>query len=179
MHYDGARNIVKRIYSEGHQVGSGTLCHSRLGRLPFDQMTFEMLNNDWMIQQTIGFSPLYMRIPHGSYTSTLIKHLIEMGYVVVDHNADSGDSGISSAGNPGTQAVIEFDKSISYHSGASPQTHSFITLHNEWVSNGHSGIQAIVQKYRKLGYTFVTVGECLGHSDPQSWYRVHDFNELA
>ncbi|KAJ1339720.1 hypothetical protein BSLG_005626 [Batrachochytrium salamandrivorans] len=150
MHYDGARNIVRRMYDEGHQVGSGTLCHSRLGRLPFDQMTFEMLNNDWMIQQTIGFSPLYMRIPHGSYTSTLIKHLIEMGYVVVDHNADSGDSGISSAGNPGTQAVIEFDKSISYHSGASPQTHSFITLHNEWVSNGHSGIQAIVQKYRKL-----------------------------
>ncbi|KAJ8329099.1 hypothetical protein QVD99_004809 [Batrachochytrium dendrobatidis] len=179
MHYDGARNIVKRIYSEGHQVGSGTLCHSKLSQLSPLDISLEMSNNDWMIQQTIGLSPVYMRTPHNEQGPKVIKQLVGMGYVVVSHNVDSGDSDIDGAGNPGTQAVIEFDKSISHHHGASPKTHSFITLHNEWVENGHSGIQAIVQKYRKLGYTFVTVGECLGQPNPKSWYRVRDFKKLA
>ncbi|KAJ1339719.1 hypothetical protein BSLG_005625 [Batrachochytrium salamandrivorans] len=141
MHYDGARGIVKRIYSEA---------------------------NNWP-QSSLHANP------HNEQGPKVIKQLVGMGYVVVSHNVDSGDSDIDGAGNPGTQAVIEFDKSISHHSGASPKTHSFITLHNEWVENSHSGIQAIVQKYRKLGYTFVTVGECLGQPNPKSWYRVRDF----
>ncbi|KAK5669042.1 hypothetical protein QVD99_004806 [Batrachochytrium dendrobatidis] len=179
LHDADAQAILRRIHDNGHQVGSGTLGHSKPNHLSPEQIAFEMLNNDWMIQEELGISPLYMRIPHGSYTSALIKQLIDMGYVVISHNVDSSDWAVAESSDPATKAIEEFDRSVSHHSGASPETHSFITLHHEWVENGHIGVRAIVEKYHNFGYKFVTVGECLGYPYAKDWYRIRDFNELA
>ncbi|EGF80802.1 hypothetical protein BATDEDRAFT_24715 [Batrachochytrium dendrobatidis JAM81] len=171
--------IVKRICDEGHQVGSGSLSYSRLGRISPEEVALEMLNNDWMIQKVIGASPLYMRLPHGDTSPEVIKQLMEMGYIVVGSNLDSYDLSIGDVNDSGETALANFDKGHDGFPTSDIQVKSHITLNHEDVKNNHLGIRKIIEKYRKIGYKFITVGECLSQPDPQSWYRVRDFNEFA
>ncbi|KAK5669049.1 hypothetical protein QVD99_004813 [Batrachochytrium dendrobatidis] len=171
--------IVKRICDEGHQVGSGSLSYSRLGRISPEEVALEMLNNDWMIQKVIGASPLYMRLPHGDTSPEVIKQLMEMGYIVVGSNLDSYDLSIGDVNDSGETALANFDKGHDGFPTSDIQVKSHITLNHEDVKNNHLGIRKIIEKYRKIGYKFITVGECLSQPDPQSWYRVRDFKEFA
>ncbi|KAJ1339715.1 hypothetical protein BSLG_005621 [Batrachochytrium salamandrivorans] len=92
-------------------------------------------------------------------------------------NLDSYDLRIGDVNDSGETALANFDKG---HDGFPRLIYrSNRTSHNhEDVKNNHLGIRKIIEKYRKIGYKFTTVGESLRQPDPQSWYRVRDFNEI-
>ncbi|OAJ43633.1 hypothetical protein BDEG_26975 [Batrachochytrium dendrobatidis JEL423] len=171
--------IVKRICDEGHQVGSGSLSYSKLNGISPEEVALEMLNNDWMIQNVIGASPIYMRLPYSHTSPEVIRQLMDMGYIVVGSNLNSGDLRIGDVDDSGEAMLASFDQGRGDFPMSNIEVESLITLNHEDVKNGHLGIRKIIEKYSGFGFKFVTVGESLRQPDPQSWYRIRDFNEFA
>ena len=110
-----------------------------------------------------------MRPPFGSLSSSSNAAIWSWGYKIVWRNILSADFEYASKPNAIELMTAEYDKSLQ---GKNSSTSSFISLEHdsipitvkEWTS-------IAIQKIKNLGYSFVTVGECLGDADRSNWYR--------
>jgi len=152
--------IIKRMYDEGHVIGSHTFNHQDLTQLSPDQMIQEMQSIEDAIYNVIGKRPAFMRPPYGTGNGnpTFMSTLESFGmnaactWAVDPMDWDNG-------GNV-AYAKMVFDQlngegviSLNHldYNGASPQ--GIIELST-------TEIELMLAK----GYTPVTMEECLGMS---------------
>ncbi|XJO74906.1 hypothetical protein BDV3_005660 [Batrachochytrium dendrobatidis] len=160
-------SILRRAYTEGHQIASHTLTHPDLTSLNAAQMWTEMSQNDILIRNIIGKSPVYMRPPYGSINALVLSAMATWGYQVVTWNLDSGDW----AHNNDSNMIAENDASYANDMAGHPiPATPFISLQHDFVINEINWALHVITKFKNLGYSFVTVGECLGVPASQ-WYR--------
>jgi len=76
------KEIVKRMYNEGHIIGSHTWSHADLNTLSKDQIKKEMTKLEDVLVEYIGKKPAFMRPPYGSGTdnSKVVEVLSSLGY---------------------------------------------------------------------------------------------------
>jgi len=61
-----AKEIVKRMYKEGHTIGSHTWSHANLEEISRDEIILEMTKLEEVLQEYIGKKPAFLRPPYGS-----------------------------------------------------------------------------------------------------------------
>ncbi|ORY20934.1 glycoside hydrolase/deacetylase, partial [Neocallimastix californiae] len=158
--------IVKRMYNEGHVVGSHTFNHKDLTTLSADQIKSEMTQLEDAISQAIGKKPAFMRPPYGSGNGNqnVMSTLGSLGYTAaITWNLDSGDW---------DNKDINYAKQV--FSGANGQG-SISLNHLQYNGSTKESIIALVSAEIDImlskGYTPVTMDKCLGLNAYQYYYN--------
>ncbi|KAJ3362806.1 chitin deacetylase [Kappamyces sp. JEL0680] len=160
--------LLKKMYAQGHFIGSHTLNHADLTTLSYQDMWNQMYQNDVVIQKIIGVRPTYMRTPYGAgsvpASPTVQAALASWGYKsLVWLNLDSQDFA-----NNGLSNALQLDQANYQNAlgNASPKYNSFITLqHDPLQSTVYEFVPWAIDYVRSMGYRLVTIDECLGIND--------------
>ncbi|KAG0047902.1 hypothetical protein BGZ83_007123 [Gryganskiella cystojenkinii] len=157
--------VVKRAFSEGHQIASHTWGHKDLGTATEGEVADEMTRLDEAFKSIIGVRPLFMRPPFGNLNWASENYLSKNGYKIINWGIDTNDWR-----HPGNiDASLEVYKSFLTRSGA--HRHGFIGLEHDTLGTTAERLAPMIIKYAKeQGFEIVTVGACLG-LDPSQWYR--------
>jgi len=167
-----AVEIVKKIYKAGHTIGSHTYHHKDLFEAIDDGTMKE--NIDAMtdkIEDIIGVRPAYFRPPcgNGGYvesdskkkkmTEEIQKYLGERGYSIIMWGTDTRDWEHKEK----TEKVIETLNEELASPGVSPKTNSYIALfHDVYDTTVSLNLPNVIEYVQGLGYTFVSLPECIG-----------------
>ncbi|GME62723.1 Chitin-binding type 1 [Neofusicoccum parvum] len=161
--------IITRMVNEGHQVASHTFSHQNLNEITSAERFDQMVKNEMAIRNVLGYFPTYMRPPYNTClrTAGCVDDLEALGYHIIKYNVDTKDY------ENLTPELIQNSKDIFSEAldGGNASSSNFIIgnhdIHPQTVTNL---TQFIIDEGTAQGYTFVTVGECLG--DPAgNWYR--------
>ena len=56
--------LLKRVHAEGHEIGNHSMTHPRLPSLDIEGVQREILGNQELIQEELGFKPVLFRAPY-------------------------------------------------------------------------------------------------------------------
>ncbi|OUM58671.1 carbohydrate esterase family 4 protein, partial [Piromyces sp. E2] len=150
--------IVKRMYNEGHVIGSHTWTHANLEKQSEKKIIEEMTKLEKVLMKYIGKKPAFMRLPYGSGTdkSLVKKTLDKLGYTAgFQWNVDTMDW--DNKGNV-NYALDQFKKHL-----GSP----IISLNHCYYSKITKAkllnlIEKEIKYMQKKGYRIVTADKCVG-----------------
>jgi len=155
--------IIRRTVAEGHHLVSHSWSHQDLTQASPQALSAQIVNNEIALNDILGFIPTYYRPPYGFVNAQVTSQLQQLGYHILTWDLDTFDwKGDYNA------AKNNFNGPLS---SGNPKSDSFIVLshdiHQQTVTDL---VPYMIQRVQALGYTFTTVGECLG--DPETnWYR--------
>lgn len=84
----GHEQIIKRIYSEGHDIGNHTWDHMDFKKVPLDVMKDQVARTDQAIEAVTGKKPAFVRPPFGSFGP---EHLAAANRPFILWNIDPDD----------------------------------------------------------------------------------------
>ena len=74
---------VKQLHADGHYIGSHTMNHVMLGTMENPQeIETELLESAKTIEKELGYFPITISYPVGSYNSTTIEISKRIGYLI-------------------------------------------------------------------------------------------------
>jgi peptidoglycan/xylan/chitin deacetylase (PgdA/CDA1 family) len=148
--------IVKRILSEGHEIGNHSWTHPQLSKLSDDRVTEEINKTQNAIKDASGYTPVLMRPPYGAITARQ-KDWIEkqFGLSVIIWSVDPFDWK-----RPGS-SVIEQRILAGARPGAIVLSHD---IHKQTVDAMPATLDALAAK----GFKFVTVSQLIAMNKPKS-----------
>lgn len=162
-------DVLKRMDSEGHQMASHTWTHLDLSAISTQDRHNQMIKNEMALRNIVGKIPTYMRPPYSSCTaeSGCEDDLAALGYHITYFDLDTDDY------EHDDPTLIQYSKNVFLGNVSSGPAAS-----NSWLEIGHdiheqtawNLTEYMLSTLTQLGYTPVTVGDCLG--DPAAnWYR--------
>jgi peptidoglycan/xylan/chitin deacetylase (PgdA/CDA1 family) len=152
------KRIIKRMYNEGHEIGSHTYHHVNLNKQSKAEIENQMKLLEGALENIIGVKPAFVRPPYGSgcSNSTVVNTLGNLGYTgVIMWNVDTLDW--SNSGDI-DYAISQFRQ----HLGEPiiSLSHCFYeTITRERVLNL---VRAEIDYMKDKGYKLVTMSECVG-----------------
>ncbi|KAA8895726.1 hypothetical protein FN846DRAFT_1029593 [Sphaerosporella brunnea] len=157
-------NLIRRIYNEGHQVGSHSWTHQDLSAISETNRRYEMIRNEQALLSILGRYPTYMRPPYISCNTACKNTMAAIGYHVIIWDLDTDDY------NNITPQLIQNSKdrvTAALQEGWDSYLSIAHDIHYQTVYN-LTAFQ--IDAGKAAGYTHVRLGECLG--DPElNWYR--------
>ena len=144
-------DLVRRMANEGHIVGNHTMHHYDMSKLS-DKVSFskELTDLEILYRDTVGQDmPKYYRPPQGIYSEENLKMAKELGYKTVFWSLAYVDWNNDHQPTPETA----FSKLL-------PRTHNgaVVLLHSTSKTNG-AILDALLTKWKEMGYRFGTLGE--------------------
>jgi peptidoglycan/xylan/chitin deacetylase (PgdA/CDA1 family) len=142
--------LTRRIESDGNEIGDHTYTHPNLDQETADEVREEILKGRdvlWELSHDPAVRTL-MRPPHGRYTERTLQIAQGLGYSVVLWTDDSGDWR--------TVTVPALQRHLLAHATA-PE---IVLLHSGKLATIEA-LPYVVERFKKAGYRFVTVGELL------------------
>ncbi|KAG4430514.1 hypothetical protein IFR05_014000 [Cadophora sp. M221] len=161
--------VMRRMYSEGHQIASHTWTHQDLTMVSSAVQQSEIVYNEMAFRNLFGWFPTYFRCPYllCDVASGIIPRLDALGYHIIDMNIDTKDYLNNSPG----MIQISKDKYSNLVSNV-PSQGSYIPLAHDIHYQTVTNLTAfMIDILLARGYTPVTVGECL-NDPPANWYRL-------
>ena len=149
--------ITRRIEADGNEIGDHTYSHPNLDQETDAQVRDEVFHGRdvlWSLAHDPAVRFL-MRPPHGRYTMATLRTLQGIGYHVVLWTDDSGDWR--------TLPSQHIANDMLRHASAP----DIVLLHSGKLATIEA-LPAVVERFRRAGYRFVTVGELLKLTTPQS-----------
>ncbi|KAL8377055.1 hypothetical protein RB595_007949 [Gaeumannomyces hyphopodioides] len=125
-------DLVKFMHKEGHQLASHTFTHPGLSTISRAEITEQLVKNEAVFADVLGFVPTYFRPPYTSCDEQCYSVLNELAYHVA-----------MSSANPAANSYISLSHDV-----------------QEFTANGF--VKRMIDQARAKGLQFVTVGECLG-----------------
>ncbi|KAL1644752.1 hypothetical protein SLS58_004216 [Diplodia intermedia] len=165
----GWDTVIKRMYSEGHQIASHTWSHQDLSAITSAQRKDQMVKNEMALRNILGFFPTYMRPPYSSCTaaSGCEDDMKALGYHVTYFDLDTDDYD-NTTPDKIQNAKDNFSKALA---GKAAASNDFLAIaHDIHQQTAQNLTEYMLQTLQAAGYTAVTVGECLG-DDEANWYR--------
>ncbi|MGX9706571.1 Peptidoglycan/xylan/chitin deacetylase, PgdA/CDA1 family [Laceyella tengchongensis] len=144
-------NMLKRIYDEGHVIGSHTWRHPYLPSLSDQQLVQEMNRTNATVKQIIGKDLRLMRPPYGAVKGK-IKRLEQMGYEMIQWDVDTLDWKKGRTAEDIVQMVKNHalpGSIILQHDAGGPRDATVASL------------PRIIKHLRQQGYEFVTIDQLL------------------
>ncbi|KAK7727058.1 hypothetical protein SLS57_003089 [Botryosphaeria dothidea] len=166
---NGWDTVIKRMYSEGHQIASHTWSHQDLSAITSAQRKDQMIKNEMALRNILGFFPTYMRPPYSSCTaeSGCEDDLKALGYHITYFDLDTDDYD-NTTPDKIQNAKDNFSKALA---NKAPASNDFLAIaHDIHQQTAQNLTEFMLQTLQSAGYTAVTVGECLG-DDEANWYR--------
>ena len=144
-------NVIKKVLSNGHELGKHTYSHKVLKSLAIDKIQSELYDTEDALYKLCMYKPTLLRPPCGLYDSNLVKVAKENAYKIVLWTVDTKDWAHESV-NSIVKNVLENVKS-----GDIILFHDYIS----GVDNTPEALKIIIPKLQEMGYKFVTVSELL------------------
>ena len=142
-------HIVRRIVSEGHEIGNHTVTHGNLTKMSPDQIRTELRTSHDTIVSATGVAPRTMRPPYGAITSSQKSWIRqEFGYPSILWSVDPEDWK-----KPGSSVVAS-----RLVSGARPG--GILLVHDIHAPTIDAVLPALDQLLAK-GFQFVTVTQLI------------------
>lgn len=144
-------DIVKRIISEGHEIGNHTYTHSKMKKLSREKLEYEIEETEKVLYEICEYRPKLFRPPEGWCSDVITSVACDLDYDVILWDIDTLDWAHNSSEN--ITNCIE----------GSVKPGSIILFH-DYVSGESPTIEAlktIIPKLKIQGYEFVTVSELI------------------
>ncbi|KAE8326523.1 hypothetical protein BDV39DRAFT_90669 [Aspergillus sergii] len=155
-------DIIQRIRSEGHQVGSHTLDHASLPSLSYGQIVKEMTKLEEILLSAMGDIPTYMRPPYFDVNDQVLAVMNELGYKVIESSIDTKDY----ENDDVTRIYLSYEKFVNELNAGG----SIVLAHDIHEQTVVSLARQMMEEIKARGFRMTTVGECLGEAEAQ-WYR--------
>jgi peptidoglycan-N-acetylglucosamine deacetylase len=152
--------LVRREYVEGHQIGNHTYTHPNVALISQERTVLELTTTQRIIENLLKVSTSFFRPPYNADSEPQTPEEIapidraqQLGYTTVAETIDPRDweVGIS------TDAIVnEIQNEIG--------NGHVILLHDAGGDRAATvrALPILIDRYRKLGYRFVTIAELLG-----------------
>ena len=161
-------DIIRRMIDEGHQVASHTFSHYNLDDLTTAERVDQLVKNERVIANILGFYPTYLRPPYsGCQNSTgCQKDVAALGYHRVYFDFDTDDYLNDSP------ALIQLSKDrVDSSLRNITDGRDILSIQHDISRQGTNLTDYYFKSIVTRGFKGVTVGECL-QDDPTNWYRV-------
>jgi cellulose synthase/poly-beta-1,6-N-acetylglucosamine synthase-like glycosyltransferase/peptidoglycan/xylan/chitin deacetylase (PgdA/CDA1 family)/spore germination protein YaaH len=153
--------LLRRIYDEGHEIGSHTFTHPNMSTVSPLQTTFELNATDRLLETVIGHDTVLFRPPYAEdmepQTPEQVAPLMrtsQMGYYTVGMNIDPHDWTAS-----GADKIVK-----SVLDGARRGDGNVVLLHDSGGDREQTveALPRIIDGLKAEGFQFMTVGDLLG-----------------
>ncbi|KAJ0165699.1 Chitin deacetylase [Colletotrichum tanaceti] len=161
------RDVIKRMFDEGHQIASHTWSHENLDQMTLAQRKNQMVYNEIAFMDILGFYPTYMRPPYSICGPECQQQMVDLGYHITYFDLD-------------TQGYLHTDPSQIQFSlnlwdaamvARSACNGSYLHIeHDIHQQVATTFTNHMLDSIVANGWKAVTVGECLG-DPPENWYR--------
>ncbi len=143
-------DIVKRMKSEGHQVGNHTITHPCLPNTSYEEIVHEINGCAEYMKEATGYDmDPYFRPPSGDYSARNLAIARDLGYKNIFWSIVYLDYDVNN--QPGSDFVIEHFKKY-HHNGA------IVLMHNCSSSNA-AALKTVIQNLKAEGYRFASLNE--------------------
>ncbi len=143
-------DIMKRIKSEGHQVGNHTITHPSLPNRSYDEIVDELEGCYNYMKEATGYDmDPYFRPPCGEYSERVLAIANDLGYKTIFWSMAYLDYEVDN--QPGADYVIQHFEKF-HHNGA------IILMHNVSSSNAEA-LQTVIKNLKEEGYRFASLNE--------------------
>jgi peptidoglycan-N-acetylglucosamine deacetylase len=142
--------LTRRIEADGNEIADHTYSHPNLDQETADQVRNEIIEGRdvlWSLSHDPAVRT-YMRPPHGRYTERTLQIAQSLGYSVVLWTDDGGDWR--------SVTVPQLEHHLVLHATA-PE---IVLLHSGKLETIEA-LPFVVDRFKRAGYRFVTVGELL------------------
>jgi cellulose synthase/poly-beta-1,6-N-acetylglucosamine synthase-like glycosyltransferase/spore germination protein YaaH/peptidoglycan/xylan/chitin deacetylase (PgdA/CDA1 family) len=152
--------IVKRIYSEGHEIGNHTFSHPNMAEVSSKRALLEMDATRLLIECITGHTTIMFRAPYNADSEPeKMEELIPVAlsrsrnYLTVGESIDPEDW------EPGVSADTIFKRVVEQQDRG-----NIILLHDAGGDRSQTvkALPRIIQYFRDKGYSFTTVANLLG-----------------
>lgn len=142
---EGRENLVRRMYEEGHLIGSHTYSHVQLTTLEVSAACEEIRRTNEVIEAITGETPAYIRPPYGSWSEELT---CAVDMTVVLWSVDPRDW------------QSQNKDTVVRHIVKNTEEGDIILLHDVYKSSVEAALEAVDQLQAE-GYVFVTADEII------------------
>ena len=143
---------LKRIASEGHEIGNHTYSHRHLSELSRAEFLSELSRADTEIFTHTGIHPVLFRPPEGCCTKITVENAVSLGYKIILWTIDPRDW----ASPPVSEVTGNVLKHA--HAGAILLCHDYNCGKRNPTPEA---LRQFIPRLREMGYEFVTVSELL------------------
>lgn len=155
--------IVQRAFKEGHQIASHTWSHPHLSQLTEEEVRYQIDTLEVAFKKIIGAVPTYFRPPFGERNRLVQDILREKGYKMIIWDIDTNDF-------KGDLQVSTDLYNTEMNKFPQPNPH-IILNHDRIVTTATTLAPFEADDALTRGYKVTTVGDCIGQSDKDDWYR--------
>ncbi|UQD51451.1 glycosyl transferase family 2 [Bacillus methanolicus] len=154
-------DIIKRMYSEGNEIGNHTFTHPNIADTSLLRTKLELNATQRLIQELTGHSTVLFRPPYEAdaepYLASEILPILraqDMNYIMVGEKVDPEDWT-----QPPTNELVKRVLTPIYNGEG-----NVILLHDAGGNRTHTveALPIIIKELKKHGYRFVTISELLG-----------------
>lgn len=143
---------VKKIYDNGHEIGTHSATHPYMSRLEKTAIQKELSSSKKAIENITGKKVELFRPPYGDYDDLLIDTASEMGLFTIQWDVDSLDWKDLSAIDIKNRVVKKVTSG------------SIVLFHNQGKHTADA-LPLVIKELKSDGYTFVPIGELIYKSD--------------
>ena len=143
--------IVKRILSEGHELGNHTYHHYRTAKVAPDVLIEDILACSRVLKDLTGEAPRLFRPPEGICNEDLTRFCEEQGYIIVMWSVDTRDWA-----HPEVWEICQNVRQ-NVRDGSIILMHDFIGK----KSPTPAALRCIIPMLQESGFEFVTVSRLL------------------
>ena len=145
-------SAVKMIAEAGHEIGTHSQTHPDMAKLYEEEIRKELLRSCDSIEKAGGGKPILFRAPSGSYSESLIKNALEMGFYTIQWDVDSRDWKDYSA----EKMVESVTKNVSKGN---------IILFHSGKENTLAALPQILEILHNGGYEFLKISDMIYFED--------------
>lgn len=166
-------DLVKRIVSEGHDIGNHTFTHPNLGEIPLRVTELELNATERLIESLTGRSTMLFRPPYFGDAEPTTPDEVEpivtakhLGYLTVGLHVDPDDWA-----QPGAQEVVRRTLAgVTNKSDDADERGQIVLLHDGGGDRAQTveALPQIIEQLKARGYRFVTVSELAGLQQAQT-----------
>lgn len=154
-------DLLRRIVSEGHEVGSHTYFHPNIAEISSYHLTLELNTVQRLLESLVGKGTLLFRPPYAEDLEPETPDQVEptkvssdLGYYTIGMHIDPTDWG-----NVGVDTIVQ-----RIYAQAESGNNHIILLHDAGGDRRQTveALPLIIEKMQKEGYEFTTVADLLG-----------------
>ncbi|KAI3660548.1 hypothetical protein MP638_001005 [Amoeboaphelidium occidentale] len=147
-------DLLKDMVARGHELGLHGFEHKSLKTMSEPEIRHSMRLCDNVLLNSVGFIPKLYRAPYGEWTEEAKFVLSSWGKALIQWSFDSRD-------------WESLDSNQIYRAAESqmlafkPEEHNWISLFHDLYQETASSLDRIIASALSLGYSFVTISECI------------------
>lgn len=143
-------DMVKEIYSRGHDLGNHSQNHKKMSELNVEQQKQELNSVTEKVKELTGYNMFLFRPPYGEYNSTLINTAYSINYYPIQWSVDSLDWK-----DYGVDNII---KTVTKHKALS--NGAIILMHNG-AKYTADALDTVISGLMEQGYTLIPISQLI------------------